>query len=74
MQLSGDLMLTLQLEDKLAQEPVIINTCCRFFSPICIQLSVMCKWNMAFSVQNSRAHIAICYSKLSWLLLKIVFG
>ena len=24
------------------------------------------------SVRNSRARIAICYSKLSWLLLKIV--
>ena len=27
-----------------------------------------------YNVQNSRARIAICYSKLSWLLLKIEFG
>ena len=27
-----------------------------------------------FSVRNSLAHVAICYSKLSWSLLKIEFG
>ena len=27
-----------------------------------------------YSIRNSRACIAICYSKLSWLLFKIEFG
>ena len=27
-----------------------------------------------YSVRNSRARIAICHPKLSWLLLKIEFG
>ena len=27
-----------------------------------------------YSVRNSRARIAICYTKLPWLLLKIEFG
>ena len=26
------------------------------------------------SIQNSRARIAVCYSKLSWLLLKLNLG
>ena len=34
----------------------------------------MFNFSTILSVQNSQARIAICHSKLSWLLLKIEFG